>query len=351
MMGVMKKVLKILLAVLIVVVLAAAAYVVYVFTDYHRIEDNVELEVVNRTSEKPVKGVKYTIVSYNIGFGAYEDDFGFFMDGGTQSWAWSTERLSANLGRIGNVLASFDADIYAIQEVDINSTRTYHYDERLFLREKLPGFSEVFALNYDSPFLMYPLTQPHGKSVSGLMTFASFGMDSAVRRSLPVETGFTKILDLDRCYTKSVMESNDGRLVIYNLHFSAYTSDGLIVQKQLEMILEDMQKEYEDGAWCIAAGDFNMDVARLSHEEYPWAKHVPQEIFMGYDIKLISPYNSSDGVFSCRNADGPYTEDQFRIVLDGFMISPNIRMESVKVVDTGFAYSDHNPVMMEFLLL
>ena len=346
----MKKVLKILLIILIVVVLAVLAYVVYVFTDYHRIEDNLELGVENLASAEPVKGQKYTIVSYNIGFGAYEDDFGFFMDGGTQSWAWSPERLSANLSRIGTLLKDMDADIYAIQEVDINSTRSYHYDERLFLNEKLEGYSRVFAINYDSPFLMYPLTQPHGKSVSGLMTFSSFGIESAVRRSLPIETGVAKLLDLDRCYSKTVIESPDGRLVIYNLHFSAYTSDGLIVQKQLGMLLDDMQNEYGNGSWCIAAGDFNMDVARLSNEEYSWAKHVPQDIFMGYDIKLISPYNASDGVLSCRNADGPFTEDQFQVVLDGFLVSPNIRLEDMRVVDTRFAYSDHNPVMLEFIL-
>lgn len=46
---------------------------------------------------------------------------------------------------------------------------------------------------------------------------------------LPVEAGFMKLLDLDRCYSKSWIPVADGRhLVLYNLHLSAYSNDGTI---------------------------------------------------------------------------------------------------------------------------
>ena len=38
-------------------------------------------------------------------------------------------------------------------------------------------------------------------------------------------------------------------------------------------------------------------------------------------------------------------------VLDGFIVSDNVRVNSVRNIDTGFAYSDHNPVRMEFVLI
>ena len=94
----MKKWLKTLLCIVLALVVLAAGYVAYVFIDYHRIGD-MPLTPVNTETATPSlrTGTPYTAVSYNIGFGAYEDDYGFFMDGGTESRAWSEERLTANL--------------------------------------------------------------------------------------------------------------------------------------------------------------------------------------------------------------------------------------------------------------
>ena len=54
---------------------------------------------------------------------------------------------------------------------------------------------------------------------------------------------------------------------------------------------------------------------------------------------------------SCRVADGPYTPDQFVLTLDGFIVSDNVRVVANEVIDTGFAYSDHNPVSLTFELV
>ena len=53
---------------------------------------------------------------------------------------------------------------------------------------------------------------------------------------------------------------------------------------------------------------------------------------------------------SCRNADGPYHEGQYVLTIDGFLVSPNVTVGEAKVIDTGFRYSDHNPVSMRFSL-
>ena len=55
-----------------------------------------------------------------------------------------------------------------------------------------------------------------------------------------------KLVDLDRCYTVSRVPMENGReLILYAVHLSAYTSDGTIAIKQMEMLLDDMQAEYE----------------------------------------------------------------------------------------------------------
>ena len=125
----MKKTLKIAGIVLLALLLVVLAYVVYVFLSYHRIEDNLSLTPEGSASASVRTDIPYTVVSYNIGFGAYESDYSFFMDGGTESWAWSKERLDANLANIAQVLQKQNADFYFVQEVDAGSTRSYHRDE------------------------------------------------------------------------------------------------------------------------------------------------------------------------------------------------------------------------------
>lgn len=354
-----KKWLKTLLCIVLALVVLAAGYMAYVFIDYHRIGD-MPLTPVNTETAIPSlrTGTPYTAVSYNIGFGAYEDDYGFFMDGGTESRAWSEERLTANLAEIGAFLQAQAADFYLVQEVDIGSTRTYQVDERPYITDALPGLSSVFCQNYDSPYLMYPVTKPHGASQSGLLTFSAAQISDARRVELPVEPGFRKLLDLDRCYSVSHIPVNGGKaLALYNFHLSAYTSDGTIATEQLTLLLADMQAEYDAGNWCVAAGDFNKDLLEdssvyfgASDTDYAWAQPIPEGTFDGYDVSLAPPLDESDPVPSCRNADGAYHEGQYVLTVDGFLVTPNVTVESAQVLDTRFAYSDHNPVRMIFTL-
>ena len=354
----MKRWAKILLCIVLALVVLVGAYVTYVFIDYHRIGDMDLTPEGDAAVTELAAGKRYTVLSYNIGFGAYEPDYGFFMDGGTESWAWSQERLTANVGNIGAFLAQQNADFYLIQEVDRNSTRSYHVDERQSICQALAGMSHVFAQNYDSPFLMYPLTQPHGASRSGLMTLSAAGITAASRVELPVESGFMKLLDLDRCYSVSRIPAEDGKeLVLYNLHLSAYTSDGTIATEQLKLLLADMQAEYDAGNWCVAGGDFNKDLLGDSaawfgeaDQSYSWAQPIPAGTFDGVDVTLVTPLDESSPVPSCRNADGPYHQGQYVLTVDGFLVTPNVTVARAVVLDTGFAYSDHNPVTMTFTL-
>ena len=55
---------------------------------------------------------------------------------------------------------------------------------------------------------------------------------------------------------------------------------------------------------------------------------------------------------SARNADIPYVEGvTYTITLDSFIISDNIVCEEYGTVDTGYAYSDHEAVFMQFSLV
>lgn len=56
---------------------------------------------------------------------------------------------------------------------------------------------------------------------------------------------------------------------------------------------------------------------------------------------------------SCRSLDQPLAGadlDSFQFYLiDGFIVSDNIRVEKLQTLDLGFVNSDHNPVVVELI--
>ena len=260
-----------------------------------------------------------------------------------------------------SLVKDLSPDFALFQEVDINGTRSWHIAEDAYLSDAMENseFDEVFAQNYDSPYLFYPLINPHGANQSGIVTLSRHPISSAVRRSLPIEAGFMKLVDLDRCYSVSRIPMANGKeLVLYNLHLSAYTSDGTIATEQLEMLCADMLAEYENGNYCVAGGDFNKDLLGNSAEVFgvaggendTWAQPIPEGTIPD-GLSLVVPFDPVHPIATCRTASEAYNiETTFRVTVDGFLISGNVEAVSAAVVDAGYRYSDHNPIYMDFIL-
>ena len=343
-------------------ILIVVGYVVYVFSSYYRLEDKQKLTITGKSTEKAKIKKSYRITSGNIGFGAYSDDYSFFMDGGKESRARSKDAVIENVSSYAKAVAQLNPDFMLFQEVDIDGTRSYHVDERKPLLSQTLSTDNTsrnytFAQNYDSPYLFYPILEPHGKNKSGMLTVSNMKITESIRRSLPIEDGFMKLLDLDRCYNVNRIPTENGKkLVLYNLHLSAYTSDPSTADNQLRMLFEDMKKEYDAGNYIVAGGDFNKDLLGNSAEifghkelEDNWAKPISEELIPDF-IQLIAPFDEKNPVPSCRNADQPYSESDFVVTVDGFLVSDNVTVEDALVLDTGFKWSDHNPVYMDFVL-
>ena len=373
-----KKVLKVIGIIILAIVLILAAYIIYLYASYHRIEDNQELQVEtisDNTSagDSLTTGEKYSALTYNIGFGAYTPDFSFFMDGGKSSWAKSKDSVKETIKGAGELVMSKDPDFALIQEIDLDATRSYHVDEYSILKETIPAYNCVFAQNYDSAFLFYPFTQPHGKSKAGLALFSKYPITGSLRRSFPISTSFTKFFDLDRCYSISRVPVDNGKeLVIFELHMSAYGNSDAIREGQIRMLSEDMQKEYEAGNYVICGGDFNHDLKavdtqsaelKVSDESsnknnegdpeswaYPFPRSELPEHF-SFCLDQLSEDEKNNLWNSARNADMEYVPGEtYTVTLDGFIISDNVECTKYENVNTGYSYSDHDPVYMEFQL-
>lgn len=183
-------------------------------------------------------------------------------------------------------------------------------------------------------------------------------MTDSLRRSFPVSTSFSKFFDLDRCYSISRVPVDNGKeLVIFELHMSAYGNSDAIREGQIRMLSKDMQKEYEAGNYVLCGGDFNHDLKAAeddSTDKESWAYPFPREELpehFAFCIDQLTAQEKNDLWDSARNADMEYVPGvTYTVTLDGFIISDNIECVSYEDINTGYSYSDHDPVYLKFRL-
>ena len=164
----------------------------------------------------------------------------------------------------------------------------------------------------------------------------------------------SRTANLKRCLLVSRLpvEGSDKQLVLVNLHLEAYDSgEGKIAQTN--QLREFIQSEYEKGNYVIAGGDFNQ-VFPGSLEVYPnthpelWAVGTLDDSLLPEGWQFVYDLSSP----TCRLLNQPYdpadTVNTQYYVIDGFIVSPNVTLNSVESVDLGFENSDHNPVSLTF---
>ena len=302
-------------------------------------------------------GTPISLVSWNCGYGALGDNADFFMDGGKSVYTADKSRVESNLAGIRDALQAMNPDLCILQEVDINSSRSYGTDERKVLREAIPGASEAFAYNFNALFVPYPLP-PIGHVESGLYTTSRAGFRLAERISLPCPFSWpVRLVNLKRCLLVSryPVKGTDRELVLINLHLEAY-DQGEGKEAQTRQLVLFMQEEYEKGNYVIAGGDFNQRFTNIDQSAYPvyadkWAPGEISPEEFGSDFTLLA----DNSVPTCRSLDRPYAgadREGFQYYLiDGFIISANVRAERVETLDEGFVCSDHNPVRLQFILM
>lgn len=356
----LKLTLKSILYAVLALVLVVVIYLGYVFFSYSRIEDNVSLTATGEAlgGEEVKVDTEYIAITQNVGFGAYTPDFTFFMDGGTESRAKSKESVEHALTDAFQLVSAAFPDFIFVQEVDVKATRSYKINQLEFLNSYLPEYQSVYAENYHSAYLFYPILKPHGATKSGLVTYSGYTVTSAVRKSIPVSTSLSKFLDLDRCYSKTTVKVENGKnLILYNVHMSAYGGSEEIRTAQMTALFNDMKAEYDKGNYCLAGGDFNHDFTGDSNEklngsknaDFEWAQPFPASL-LPEGIKRCTNYTDETLNPTARNCDVPYEKGNYTIIVDGFLASDNIEVTTTTNIDTGFRYSDHNPVGIVFKL-
>ena len=354
----MKKVLLVILYLLIAVFLAAVCLFGWLTAREFKpapVEDLIVTGTGRCGDLEP--GQSLDILSWNVGYGGLGAGSDFFMDGGKNVKAAGPNAVGNYLNGIKEAMyAAPSPDLILLQEVDTDSSRTYHTDEAAYLSTPARNQMTVHALNYSCPFVPYPVP-PIGQVNSGLFTLSGYGIDKAERISLPCPFSWpVSTANLKRCLLVSYLPvaGTDQQLVLVNLHLEAY-DDGEGKIAQTNQLRDFIRAEYDKGNYVIAGGDFNQ-IFPGGLEAYPnahpdlWAPGILDDTLLPpgwtFQYDLSTP--------SCRLLNQPYdpadTANTQYYVIDGFIVSPNVIVDSVETVDLGFANSDHNPVRLHVTL-
>lgn len=363
--------------------LTVGGYVAYVAGSYHRI-GNQELTIAKASvvREVPV-GEGLSVTSFNIGFGAYSDQYTFFMDEGFDEDGKKTvghygkgvskEDVQKNTDGVLSGAKALQSDFYLLQEVDQESDRAYHINQREAFEKAFSDYESTYAVNFDSAYLFYPFHDPHGKSLAGLSTLSRYALKEASRQEYTISTSFSKFFDLDRCFAVHRLTVENGKeFVLVNSHMSAYDEGGKIRNTQIKELHSYIKAEADKGNYVVVGGDFNHDLLTnnpdygYTQENFAYKDDIkqgrPEWLSYMFEEDGSSPFDdgfkviASDEEPSCRDCDVPYTRgDTFVSTVDGFIVSENVRVESVHTAklreDRPFAYSDHQPTTLRFSLV
>lgn len=343
----MVKVLRILSFLILLLVLYPVLHLLWsTITDF-KPENTTPLVASKKLSNKTIDRDTLSFYSWNIGYCGLGAQSNFFYDSDTEllpkgKMVRSPKHL-VDLYQKGvkETVASLNVDFILLQEVDINSTRSYYTNEYDFIKEALDEHTSVFAKNYDVSRVPVPYLTPWdviGKVHSGLGSFSKYFPVESVRKTLPGEYAWpVKVFHLDRCMIYQRFQTNNGPdLVVINTHFSAYDTGGFMKKQQLQFLIEVVENEYKKGNYVVVGGDWNQ---------------TPKELEIGEklkDWKLAYEPNKT----TVRSNVDEYKKGQTKEkLIDYFLVSPNVKILNSQTEKMDFVYSDHEPVKIEISLI
>lgn len=341
-----KRVLRVIGIVLAAVAVLFAALLLFLTVTEYRPAPIEEVSVTG-TADEPADG-RVRVLTCNIGYAGLGKNQDFFMDGGGMVRPGQKTDVETNLKGIGGMLTDHPADVVFVQEADVDSHRSYYIDEAGYLAG-LTKKNAAFAYNYKAAFVPYPIPMI-GKVEGGLLTLTDYRVESASRVALPASfTWPVSTCNLKRCLLVCRVPYEGHELVLVNLHLEAY-DDGEGKIAQTNMLMDFLTAEYEKGNYVIAGGDFNQTFPDIAG--YPvvdtenWTPGVLSADMLPEGWQFAVDSSSP----TCRLLSGPYTGDREQTqlyVIDGFILSPNVALKTVRTIDLDFEYADHNPVLLD----
>lgn len=332
-------------------IMFSVLFLIYSTITFYNPDQEIELQS-SVTPDTLKVNTAYSLITWNIGYAGLGDNMDFFYDGGKQTRDTKARTLE-NLDSIKKFLTQNRTDFIILQEVDFESRRSYHFNQVQAIGQALNYFT-FYATNYQVSFVPVPLNNPMGKVNSGIMTLSRYTPQNAKRIQLPGLSPWpNRVFNLRRCLLITRFPMNNGReFVLINTHNSAFENDSLKLE-EMNFIRQIALNDYEKGNYVIVGGDWNQLPPNFA----------PDKFGNAYETKAFKPLSIDSGFMPTgwqwaydptlptnRYLDRPYSKSCRTIILDFFLLSPNIQVSDLSTINLNFRYSDHNPVKLTFTL-
>ncbi len=333
-------------------------------TDWEPAEQ-VELKPIQPAKTNLVTDSIVSFVTWNVGYGGLGAESDFFYDDQGMWYSGSSmirtpeALVKKNIAGAIQFFKQTKSDFFLLQEVDISSKRSYHIRQFDAYCQALPDFAVTMAENYRCNRVPIPLLEPwhaYGDVASGLGTFCRYQPALAIRFQLPGHYPMpNRMFQLDRCAALHRFPTNRGHdLVVINVHNAAYDPGDKIKAIQLPYLRDLALAEYAKGNYVVIGGDWNQcppffDFDRFMPDNTQGFRqgNIPAGFFPETWRFAYDP-----GTPSNRKCRDPYLPGHtFVTLIDFFLVSPNVQVKTVKGIDQGFQFSDHQPVWLEVQLL
>jgi endonuclease/exonuclease/phosphatase family metal-dependent hydrolase len=278
-------------------------------------------------------GSQITVTGWNIGYAALGAKADLFIDGGHSLRALARDDIQIAAENISEKLAELQSDIVLLQEDARPGFLTRGVDVHGAISRGLDDYSRCFIADFRTFLIPKPLNINHGTAV-----FSKLRPSDYFTLAMPQDPlyyyGFLK-----KYYGASVHKyprQGHGDWVVINIHLSAF--DETARKNQLAALFDFAVAEYEAGNHVIIGGDWNMT---LSASEFSKSE-LPKGWSLGVDSRVPS----------LRATNAPYIKGETRTFsVDGFIVSPNVRVDTVITHDLGFEHTDHHPVSARFSII
>ena len=270
-----------------------------------------------------------SILSWNLGYGGLDKYTDFFMDGGKMSLPRSQQAVETAIEKIGEFIASREADFYFIQEIDQASFRTKKQNQIEIMGEVLPEYYGWFGQNYKALFVPLPFSKPMRSMDSGILTLSRYYAEGVTRIQLPGRFPWPVwVFNLRRCAVitriPSPMPEKDWCLI--NIHLDAY-DNGTLRKQQLDFLRTTINELYKQGHYVVVGGDWNSLFPGITKDSFGpyattekdlfWVQNIPE----GWSLPdWVWCYDKN--IPTCRSLERPYAYGQnFTTSIDGFYVS------------------------------
>ncbi len=291
----------------------------------------------------PEAGNTITVLNWNIGYAGLGKESDFIMDGGENLLPPSEEIVRKNLGGIQAVLKENKADFIFIQEVSEPDMLNLGVDVLDGVKDPLKDYDWLFSYDIRTQFIPKNAAVKHG-----LASFAR--VDTAPVRLIRLPLEPTRLQGiLQRQYhiqAREFTDANGNQWALLNLHLSAFDEGGNVRMKQVDKVIGIADELYAQGKYVVIGGDWNMQLAptdftyTTEKEDLFWLAVFPHDkVKNGWQI--VADTNTP----TVRSNERPYLAgENYTTVIDGYFVSPNVEVVSVKTINTDFEYTDHQPV-------